>query len=170
MQLLIVRHGAAEDKADFAKTGKNDDLRPLTAEGKDIVADCAEGLREIVPEISELATSPLVRARETAEILARAYRIEISATTKVLSPDSPVEKFIEWIADRAKRDVVAIVGHEPHLSALTTWLMCGTEESRIELKKGGACLLTFRGAPKAAGSAMLEWLMHPKHLRALARR
>lgn len=169
MQLLIVRHSAAEDKEDFAKTGKSDDLRPLTAEGKETMAQAAKGLREVVPEISELATSPLVRARETAEILARAYRIEIGATTDVLSPEAPVEKFIEWIADRAKRDVIAVVGHEPHLSALTTWLMCGTKESRIELKKGGACLLTFHGAPKA-GSATLEWLMHPKHLRALAGR
>jgi phosphohistidine phosphatase len=169
MQLLIVRHSTAEDKAVFAKTGDSDDLRPLTVEGKDTMARSAEGLREIVPEISELATSPLVRACETAEILARAYRIKIGATTDVLSPDARLQKFIEWIGERAKQDVVAVVGHEPHLSALATWLMCGTKESRIELKKGGACLLTFRGAPKA-GSATLEWLMHPKHLRALAAR
>ena len=152
MQLLIVRHSAAEDKAEFAKDGQNDDLRPLTVEGKNIMSHCADGLREVVPKISELATSPLVRARETAEILARTYQIEIGATTNVLSPDAPFDKFIEWIADRAKQDVVAVVGHEPHLSGLATWLMCGTKESRIELKKGGACLLTFRGAPKA-GSA-----------------
>ena len=63
MQLLIVRHSAAEDKEDFAKTGKSDDLRPLTAEGKETMAQAAKGLREVVPEISELATSPLVRAR-----------------------------------------------------------------------------------------------------------
>ena len=169
MQLLIVRHGIAEDNAEFAKTGKSDDLRPLTAKGKDKMSRSAEGLREVVPEISEIATSPLERARETAEILARAYQMEIGATTDVLSPDAPFEKFIEWIAERAKLDVVAVVGHEPHLSALATWLMCGTEESRIELKKGAACLLTFRGVPKA-GSATLEWSMHPKHLRALAGR
>jgi phosphohistidine phosphatase len=168
MQLLIVRHSTAEDKAVFAKMGTSDDLRPLTVEGKDIMARSAAGLLEVVPRISELATSPLVRARETAEILAHAYKLKIGATTNVLSPDAPVEKFIEWFAERAKQDVVAIVGHEPHLSALATWLMCGTKDSRIELKKGGACLLTFRGAPKA-GSATLEWLMHPKHLRALAR-
>jgi phosphohistidine phosphatase len=169
MQLLIVRHSAAEDKASFAKTGESDDLRPLTVEGKDTMARSVAGLREVVPRISEIATSRLVRARETGEILARAYQIKIGATTDVLSPDAPLEKFIDWIAERAKQDVVAIVGHEPHLSALTTWLMCGTKESRIELKKGGACLLTFSGAPKA-GSATLEWLMHPKHLRALAER
>ena len=169
MQLLIVRHSTAEDRAEFAKMGTSDDLRPLTVEGKDIMARSAAGLLEVVPKISEIATSPLVRARETGEILARAYQVKVGATTDVLSPDAPFEKFIEWIAERAKHDVVAIVGHEPHLSGLTTWLMCGTKESRIELKKGGACLLTFRGVPKA-GSATLEWLMHPKHFRALAER
>jgi phosphohistidine phosphatase len=168
MQLLIVRHGIAEDKSDFAKTGKGDDLRPLTAEGKEAMARNAEGLRKIVPDISELATSPLVRARETAEILARAYRIEIGATTDTLSPDAPFEKLIEWIGERAKRDVIAVVGHEPHLSGLAMWLMTGMEEPRIELKKGGACLLTFRGAPNA-GAGTLEWSMYPKHLRALAK-
>jgi hypothetical protein len=47
--------------------------------------------------------------------------------------------------------------------------MTGGKESRIELKKGGACSLTFDGAPKP-GSAILDWLLHPKHLRALAGR
>jgi phosphohistidine phosphatase len=168
MQLLIVRHGIAEDKADFAKTGKSDDLRPLTAEGKEAMARNAEGLREIVPEISELVTSPLVRAVETAEIVAHAYGIEIDATTDALSPDAPFEKLVEWIGERAKREVVAVVGHEPHLSGLATWLMSGMKDPRIELKKGGACLLTFRGAPKA-GTGTLEWSLHPKHLRALAK-
>ncbi len=166
MQLLIIRHGIAEDKADFAKTGKSDDLRPLTAEGRAAMAQVAKGLRESVPEISELATSPLVRARETAEIVARAYAMQIGATTEVLVPDARVEQFVEWIADRAKRDIVAIVGHEPHLSGLATWLMCGAKESHIELKKGGACLLSFRGTPRAA-SGTLEWSMYPRQLRAL---
>ena len=169
MQLLIVRHGIAEDKAEFAKTGKSDDLRPLTAEGKEAMSRAAAGLREIVSEISELATSPLVRARQTAEILARAYDMEIGATTDALVPDAPFEKLIDWIGERGKREVVAVVGHEPHLSGLATWLVSGMKESRVELKKGGACLLSFRGAPKA-GAGTLEWSMYPKHLRAMAGR
>ena len=169
MQLLIVRHGIAEDKADFAKTGKSDDLRPLTAEGKDSMERIAAGLRTIVPRISVLATSPLVRARETAEILARAYEIEIEAMTDALLPNAAFEQFIDWIGNRGKREVVAVVGHEPHLTGLATWLMCGTSECHIELKKGGACLLTFRVAP-TPGSGTLDWLMYPKHLRALAER
>jgi len=169
MNLLIVRHGIAEDKREFAKTGKSDDLRPLTAEGRTKMTHSADGLREIVPEISLLATSPFVRARESAEILAHAYGIEIKSTPDVLTPDGSFDEFVEWAGDRAEQDVLTIVGHEPHLSTLATWLISGGSDSRIELKKGGACLLTFDGAP-TAGTGTLDWLLHPSHLRAIAAR
>jgi phosphohistidine phosphatase len=169
MILLIIRHGIAEDRDEFAASGKPDDLRPLTSEGRTKMKHAAEGLKEIASEISILASSPLVRAHETAEIVARAYDIEVRATTETLRPEAPLEKFLEWLTDRSEQPVVAIVGHEPHLSTLATWFMTGTKESQIELKKGGACLLTFQGAPKP-GAATLDWLMHPSHLRALAGR
>lgn len=169
MNLLIIRHGIAEDKDEFATTGKSDDLRPLTAEGRVKTTHAAEGLRTIAPDISLLATSPLVRAQETAEIVGRVYGIEVRSTTEALSPDAPFSEFLDWIGDRSEQDVVAVVGHEPHLSALATRLLCGGDKSRIELKKGGACLLAFDRAP-AAGSGTLKWLMYPSHLRALAGR
>jgi phosphohistidine phosphatase len=129
----------------------------------------AEGLREVAPEISLLATSPFVRAHETADIIGRVYGIEVRAVTEALLPNASLDEFLDWLNDRSEQDVVAIVGHEPHLSTLATSLMTGGKESRIELKKGGACLLTFDGAPRP-GSATLEWLLHPRHLRALAAR
>jgi phosphohistidine phosphatase len=169
MNLLIIRHGIAEDKDAFAASGKSDDLRPLTAEGRVKMTHSAEGLREIAPDISLLATSPLVRANETAEIVGRVYGIEVRSTTEALLPEAPFSEFLDWIGDRAEQAVVAVVGHEPHLSTLATHLICGGDKSRIELKKGGACLLTFEGTP-AAASGTLDWLMHPSHLRALAGR
>jgi phosphohistidine phosphatase len=169
MKLLIIRHGIAEDRDAFAATGKSDDLRPLTADGRTKMAHSGEGLREVVPDISLLASSPLVRARETAEIVGRVYEIEVRSTTETLRPDASLDAFLDWVRDYRAQPVVAVVGHEPHLSTLATWLISEVKESRIELKKGGACLLTFDGAPKA-GSATLEWLMQPAHLRAIRRR
>ena len=166
MDLLIIRHGIAEDKDTFAATGKTDDLRPLTAEGRTKMTQSAKGLREIAPDISLLATSPFVRARETADIIARVYGIKVRATEALL-PNASLDEFLDWLNDRNEQAVVAIVGHEPHLSTLATSLMTGGKESRIELKKGGACSLTFDGALKP-GSAILDWLLHPSHLRALA--
>ncbi len=166
MKLLIVRHGVAEDKEVFAETGKADDERPLTAKGRKKMKRASRGLRAIVPEIGLIATSPLVRARETAVIIAAAYTTEIGAVVDELRPEAPFTAFLDWLRPLADRSPVAVVGHEPHLSGLATWLMCGGKESRLELGKGGACLLSFDDAIERGG-ATLYWLMASKHLEAL---
>lgn len=166
MRLLIVRHAAAEDKEVFAETGKSDDERPLTAKGRKKMKRAARGLRSLVSEIGFLATSPLARAKQTADFIAVEYEIAVGDTTDVLRPDSPFESFIDWLRDHADQAVVCVVGHEPHLSGLATWLMTGSQTSRLELGKGGACLLSFDDAPKR-GAATLCWLLASKHLEAL---
>lgn len=168
MDLLIIRHAIAEDRDTFASTGKSDDQRPLTDDGKERMRLAAEGLRVVAPDINLLAASPLTRAQETAGIVGKEYGLEIGATTDVLRPRAAFPDFIRWIAEHAEQPVVAIVGHEPHLSGLATWLMSGAKQSRIELKKGGACLLSFHSAPKKGGGT-LEWALHPSHLRAIAK-
>ena len=168
MHLLIIRHAIAEDRDSFASSGKSDDHRPLTDEGRSKMKLGAEGLRIIVPDISLLAASPLTRAQETAEIVGKEYGLEIGATTDSLRPRAAFTEFTTWIAEHGNQDVVAAVGHEPHLSALTTWLICGDKQSHLELKKGGACLVAFSGVPKKGGGT-LEWVLHPSHLRAIAK-
>ena len=168
MRLLVVRHAAAEDKDEFARTGRSDDLRPLTADGKRDMREAARGLRDVVPKLDLLAASPLVRAIETAEILGAAYdRKHVIA--EPLRPESPYDDLARWAREHAKKDVVAIVGHEPHLSGLVSWLLSGAKTSFLDLKKGAACLVEFDDAP-SAGSAMLLWSMAPRQLRAIGRR
>ena len=167
MRLLVVRHAAAEDKDEFARTGQSDDLRPLTAEGTRDMREVARGLREVVPAIDVLATSPLVRAIETAGIVGRAYD-RAHEVVEALRPEAPYEDLAGWARRYRGREVVAIVGHEPHLSGLVSWLLAGSKESFLDLKKGAACLLEIEGQP-AAGSALLLWSMPPKHLRAIGR-
>jgi phosphohistidine phosphatase len=167
VNLLVVRHGIAEDREVFGRTEKDDDLRPLTDEGRKKMARGAQGLRTLVPALDLIASSPLVRAQQTAAIVAKAYGISVGETTRVLEPDAPLAQFAKWIETREDRDVIAVVGHEPHLSALVTWLMAGVDDSRLELKKGGACLLEFTGRPHRA-SAVLQWLHTPATLRRLA--
>jgi phosphohistidine phosphatase len=166
MELLIVRHGVAEDKDAFARTGKSDDKRPLTDKGRKKMKRASRGLCAIVPQIGLLVSSPLTRARETAAYVAGAYDIDVSEVAEVLRPESTFEEFVEWLRPRAATSPVCIVGHEPHLSGLATWLTSGSKESRMELTKGGACLLTFDGPPKKAG-ATLSWLLTSKQLEAL---
>ena len=86
MDLLIIRHAIAEDRDSFANSGKSDDLRPLTEDGKERMKLAAEGLRVVAPDISLLVASPLTRAQETAAIVGKEYGVEIGATTDVLRP------------------------------------------------------------------------------------
>lgn len=172
MNLLVIRHAIAEDKEAFAASGRSDDQRPLTEAGRSKMRRAAEGLRLTCPRIAVLASSPLLRARETADIVAPAFRIARVEIIEALRPDRPYEELTAWLRRRVTpngndRDTtVAVVGHEPHLSGLVTWLMTSGADSRIELKKGGACLLCFDRAP-AAGEAVLRWLLTPSQLRAL---
>jgi phosphohistidine phosphatase len=163
MKLLIIRHGAAMDQEEFAQTKQSDDLRPLTGEGKREMKRVAKGLRKAIDELDVLATSPLVRAVQTAEIVADAYGIEITDTTPTLVPDAPLDEFEEWCGRFRDEKVIAVVGHEPHLSSLATWLMTGRRESRIRLKKAGACLLEFDSAVRR-DSGTLNWLLTPRQL------
>src|SRR5580692_5001510 len=135
MDLLIVRHGLAGDREEFAKEqpGASDDLRPLTRKGKKQMAKSAKGLVDLVPSIDHLFASPLVRARETAAIVAEAYDRERPEITDVLRPDCPVQEFLTWAQTLGNRSVLAVVGHEPHLSHLITWLVAGTRDSRVQL-------------------------------------
>jgi phosphohistidine phosphatase len=71
MQLLIVRHGIAEERETWAP--RNDDLRPLTEAGKKKMKEAAKGLHALVPSLDVLASSPLTRAMQTATILAKEY-------------------------------------------------------------------------------------------------
>src|SRR5690348_13011665 len=171
MNLLVIRHAIAEDKERFAATGRKDDLRPLTEEGRSKMRRGAEGLRVVVGRISQLASSPLVRARETAEIVAPALGIPRVEIVEALRPDRSYDELLEWLHGTALPNddedrIVGIVGHEPHLSGLVTWLMTGGQESRIELKKGAACLLHFEHTPEE-GQATLLWSLAPAQLREL---
>ncbi len=163
MKLIVIRHGDAMDREEFARTGASDDLRPLTADGEAELRRVATGLRGEVRTLSTLATSPLVRARQTAVIIADAFGMRAPEITDCLVPGAPMEEFEKWASAHAGDAVVAIVGHEPHLSTLVTWLLTGKAESRVRLKKAGACGIEFEGAPRR-DSGKLSWLLTPRQL------
>ena len=167
MQILIIRHAIAEERSAFAATGKSDDQRPLTDEGRRKMTEAAKGLRALVPRIDVIAASPLVRAQQTAAIVAKAYGIADVATTSVLTPDAQPASFAKWAQGYVDRDVVAVVGHEPHLGILVTWLLSGRADSHVVLKKGGACLVECDGAPGPA-TGRLHWLLTSAMLRRMA--
>lgn len=166
MELLIVRHAIAEDREVFAATGRDDAQRPLTAEGIRKMKRTARGLREVVPSIDLLVSSPFTRANETAEIMRREYDLARVETARELEPGTSLHDVGTWLGQLEQR-VVAIVGHEPQLGRLVTYLVTGSERSGVELKKGGACLIEFEGELRA-GRGRLTWAIPPGILRDLA--
>ncbi len=164
MYLVIVRHGLAGTREAFAESGKPDALRPLTSEGARKVRRVARGLQTMVPHIDVLATSPLTRARQTADIVAERFELG-PIETDALVPDAAFTNFETW-AKAVQADVLAIVGHEPHLSGLVGWLVSADGSASAMLKKGGACMIAFDARPRR-GAGTLLWLMTPGPLRRL---
>ena len=164
MQLLVIRHAIAEEREVFAATGEDDSRRPLTERGARKMLDVAEGLLTLVDAIDVLAASPLVRAQQTAGIVAEVYGGLPVLTEHALAPEGDLRDVVRWLRQQSSANVIAVVGHEPTLGVLVTWLMCGLEDSRITLRKGGACLLEFSARP-AAGGATMQWALTPSQLR-----
>jgi len=162
VQLLLIRHAVAVPRE---ARGIADDDRPLTPKGRKKFEAAAAGLRRIVDRPDVLLTSPLPRARETAEIAARAFgRIE-PRTEPTLAGDS-VSKILGALEKVADAELVAIVGHEPVLSGVLAQLLGSREAGRLEFKKGGAALVDLpRGL--AAGGQLL-WFVKPRILRTLS--
>lgn len=152
----------------FARTGKPDDERPLTKGGRDKMRQIARGLMQLVPTIDVLATSPLLRARQTAEILADAYGGPRIAMVKSLAPDEAPAAFLDWLRGQGASGTIAGVGHEPDVGLLVSWLLASARTSFIEFKKGAACLLAFERRPQAGG-AILRWALTPSQLRRIGR-
>ena len=128
----------------------------------------ARGLRAELGELAVLATSPLVRAVETAEILSDAFDgIRVERVPALAS--GPPEAFLDWVRTVAGTGTVAAVGHEPYLGAWTSWLLAGPAADFVSFKKGGACLLEFPDRIEP-GAAELRWHLGPSQLRALGDR
>lgn len=130
--------------------------------------EAARGLRKIVDSIAVIGASPLLRAQQTAELVAKEFDDVSVDTVNALIPGSELDDVLKWIAEHKSRTVVAVVGHEPLLGLLVTWLMTSTQISRVEMTKGGAALLEF-DARIAPGAARLHWLLTGHDLRRIAR-
>lgn len=168
MQLVLIRHAIAEDRRSAQREGRDDAVRPLTREGRARMKRCAEGLHRCVPSLDLLASSPLLRAAETAAIVARAYGGLEMTTVLAFAPDAPLEAGLEWLRHQRSTSTLAVVGHEPHLGTFATWLLTGVDESHLPFRKGGACAIAFTGRPRP-GAGELRWSLPPAVLRRLAR-
>lgn len=147
MELYVVRHAIAED-------GPEDDARALTEKGTRRFSKMVELLERLEVRFDRLVHSPKRRAVETAELLSRLVdgELEVSA----LLTEAPNTRLLSLL--RGGR--VAVVGHEPHLSALVSWLLTGDRAgASIELKKGAVAWLEGEATP---GGMRLGALLPPR--------
>ena len=161
MNVLVIRHGPAGDPDAWEAERRDDRLRPLTPDGKKDMREAAFGLATLLPQVDLLATSPLVRAAQTADIIASEYKCKVVVVDE-LSPDADPARTLNWMSGQAAHGALALVGHEPHLSALVSYMLVGDRPAFVKLKTGGACLLEV--ASFAPGAATLKWLVTRREL------
>lgn len=171
MQIVLFRHGIAEDREAFAAGGRPDSERPLTARGGQRTRQAASGMLCLLPEAVVVAASPYVRARGTADIVAEVYGAAGQAperdTIDDLQPGGRPANVRRWLEARAPDGAVVLVGHEPDLSNLMAWFVAGEPAGFARFKKAGACLVEFGSGPRR-GEGELVWFLPPAVLRRLA--
>lgn len=167
MKLVIFRHAKAQSPGAFAASGRDDGMRPLSKAGRKSAKRVARGLRVLLPSIDSVATSPLLRAEQTAELIAEAYGSPSLEELPELASGSTWEGLLRWLNARRQGSAVVLVGHGPELEVLIAWLLCGSGEPLLSLKYCAACALEFAGEV-LPGTGQLLWALTPGQLRRLA--
>ena len=155
--LYLIRHGIAAERGTYA----NDDDRPLTEKGQRRTRLVAERLAEMI-QVELILTSPLVRARQTAEILRDrgvGDRLEVSPP---LAPGGSLQDWLLWLG-QWHGGPLALVGHQPDLGNWAELLLWGRPHQRLEVKKAGVLGLRLP-VNQPVGCSTLFWLTPPRLL------
>jgi phosphohistidine phosphatase len=160
LELYLVRHGvAAERGPDYP----DDSTRPLTGSGMSKLRKAAKALNALEVEFDLIITSPLVRTKQTADIIAETLTGKPQVTTSdSLAPTGTPAAVMQELARHARKPRIALVGHEPNLGELAARLIGA--RSPLEFKKGAICRIDFE-VPPPKGLGRLQWFVTPKMLR-----
>jgi len=160
-----MRHGLAVNRGSVRFS--DDAQRPLEAEGKEKMREITEGLKRVGFDVDWIVSSPLVRAVETAGIVAESLAscgpVEVC---EALRPGGSAQDLLAFLAKRPNRTRVLVVGHEPDLSDLAARLIGAGSHANLTFKKGGCCMIRFDEFPPR-DPGQLVWWMTPRLLRKL---
>jgi phosphohistidine phosphatase len=163
-EIYVIRHGVAEERGE---AWPDDTKRPLTADGVSRLRKVARGLINLGVAFDVVLTSPLVRAKQTADAIAGAFDARPPIVTiDSLSPGSSYASLLLDLEKQSRRSRIALVGHEPGIGEFAARL-AGSRHP-FELKKGAVCRVDIETLPPA-GSGALRWFLTPKILRAIKR-
>lgn len=163
-QLYLIRHAIAEERGE---RWPDDTRRPLSDEGSAQMRRAARGLAALGVTFDVVLASPLVRARQTAEIVAAAF--EDAPPIVVADSLAPGGSYADVVADLGKQSGqrrMALVGHEPDIGALAARL--AGSRTAFAFKKGAVCRIDVDSMPPA-GSGVLRWFVTPAILRSIRR-
>jgi phosphohistidine phosphatase len=155
MKLYFLRHGVAGDPGEWQ--GRDFD-RPLTREGVRRMEREAKTFADLGLDPDVVLTSPLVRAKQTADIAAGALKAHVVADER-LGPDFNASRLAELLKEHSDSRSLMLVGHEPNMSETIGQIVGG---AKIDLKKGGLVLVDV--ADPNVVSGVLVWLISPKVL------
>ena len=166
METILIRHAKAESRD--ANSWPDDDVRPLTAEGRAEQRAATRAMKKMGIKFDFLVSSPLLRARETADIVAKGFRWpEPPQVADELGHGYAVGAVVKLLAKFPPGATVALVGHEPDLSDLSGALVSRDGRLNIAVKKSGVVGIGFDG-PAEEGKGTLLYHLKPGHLRKLA--
>jgi len=152
VEIWLLRHAKAEE----GQPATPDEERALTPGAREKMRSAAREIARLEPKLDAILTSPLLRARQTAEPVARALSLEGAVfETDALSPDADPKDILREIEKRRLGRVLA-VGHMPHLGKLLGYLLTGRSNTLVEIKKGALARVEFEGeTPKPPGTLTL---------------
>lgn len=168
--LFLIRHGIA---ADLAPQG-SDFERPLTEAGMQRTRQVAKRLKALGLEFSTVLTSPLLRAKQTAQLLLEAQLANTLEISPDLAPGGSLADWVIWFQRWQQQGGthLALVGHQPNLGQWAEWLCWGesrnghnpSSESHLVVKKAGVIGVQVPASGDLQGQGMLFWLTPPKLL------
>jgi phosphohistidine phosphatase len=165
LDLYLVRHAVAFDPDPSQWPDDRD--RPLTPEGEKRFRRAARGLTELMPAPDVVLSSSFARAWRTAELLEKDASWPKPTACEALEAGHAPAEVLQALQPHVGTDAVALVGHEPAMHELVSYLLTAdTQHARLEFRKGGVARLELTDGLRP-GAAVLRWLLTPRVLRAI---
>src|SRR5262245_31146640 len=163
LELFLIRHGVAAERSDEYP---DDSKRPLTSDGIVRLRKEARALDLLGVTFDQILSSPLVRARQTADVFAEIMKSKPPvATTDALTPAGSPAAVIQELSKYMRKASIALVGHEPNMGELAAHLIGA--KIPLPFKKGAIARIDFSIFPPK-GKGQLAWFVTPRMLRKLA--
>ena len=164
MNIYLLRHGIAAEPG--ALGIKTDAERPLIPKGEQRLREAAAAMDKMGLSFDEVISSPYLRAKQTAEIVAKYFKLQknLMFLDDLIPGGNPQALIRQLNGLKPAPENILLVGHEPYLSRLIALLSSGSPTATIEMKKGGLCKLEIKTL-RLGACATLAWMLTPGQMK-----